>query len=506
MLSLPRFLNKTKILLFFALCYLLFALSLRPIWAFSVPNESQFDFEHAVFGTQEMNLQSFVYETYKSIIYSTQSFLIGCLTCPTPGSSGVGDRGLIGGLAFLTTAIYAVPPASSIDYLADIGERLNLVAKPAYAQGIGFTKMQFILPIWKTFRNIAYVFFVLVFILTGFAIMFRVKLDAKTVVTIESAIPRMVMGIILVTFSYAIAGFLIDLMWVINNLIIVTFKNITPLNVTFGFPFPITEAIGAIWGVSLTGAITFTLGGIVFTSIGLLVALLGALASVIGVGAGLFIAIAGGLIPLIYLVVYAIAYLRVLWTLIKAYASVVLAIIFAPLQLMIGILPGVETTGSWFRNIIANLAVLPAVITMVLLSSYLTSDALIRLTGLKKLADAIPKGIPAVIQVIQDALKNLGSAPYALVEIMIMLFVGLGILLLAPKVSDMIQAFMAGKPFAYGTAIGEAMGPAKLIGTGALQYYASVQQEQRANVWAQRGVPPPPIPWIEALRRLGVIR
>jgi len=335
--------------------------------------------------------------------------------------------------------------------------------------------------------------------------MFRVKLDPKTVVTIESAIPRIVIGIILVTFSYAIAGFLIDLMWVINNLIIVTFRNTIRLNVAnVAFKFPTTDAVDAVWGVSWTGLIPFLFGFIIFTSVGIVTALLGALFPATGIG--IVVGLAGILIPILYSIVYTIAYLRTLWTLIKAYVSVILAIIFAPLQLMVGILPGVDTTGSWFRNILANLAVLPAVITMVFLSCYLTVDAVIRLTGLQALVDAIKKGPNAVINVIQNALQNLGSAPYTLVEVMVMLFVGLGVLLLVPKVSDMIQAFMAGKPFAYGTAIGEAMGPAKLVGTGALQYYASMRQEERARAYAAGNVPPPPIPWIEALRRLGIIR
>jgi hypothetical protein len=41
---------------------------------------------------------------------------------------------------------------------------------------------------------------------------------------------------------------------------------------------------------------------------------------------------------------------------------------------------------------------------------------------------------------------------------------------LVPKVADMIKAAISGKPFAYGTAIGEAFGPAIFAGRGALQY------------------------------------
>ena len=41
---------------------------------------------------------------------------------------------------------------------------------------------------------------------------------------------------------------------------------------------------------------------------------------------------------------------------------------------------------------------------------------------------------------------------------LILSFMSLGLLLLTPKISDMIKAFLARKPFEYGTAIGEAVG------------------------------------------------
>ena len=62
----------------------------------------------------------------------------------------------------------------------------------------------------KAFRNFAYVLITLLFIIMGLMIMFRVKIDPRTVVSFQSALPKIIMALILVTFSYAIVGLLID--------------------------------------------------------------------------------------------------------------------------------------------------------------------------------------------------------------------------------------------------------------------------------------------------------
>src|SRR6185437_16773771 len=41
----------------------------------------------------------------------------------------------------------------------------------------------------------------------------RFRVDPRTVMTLQNQIPRVIIAILLITFSYAIAGALIDLMW-----------------------------------------------------------------------------------------------------------------------------------------------------------------------------------------------------------------------------------------------------------------------------------------------------
>ncbi len=65
--------------------------------------------------------------------------------------------------------------------------------------------------LWGQSRNLAYVFFVLAMIAIGFMIMFRNKLGGQVIVSIGNSIPQLIICLVLVTFSFAIAGIMLDL-------------------------------------------------------------------------------------------------------------------------------------------------------------------------------------------------------------------------------------------------------------------------------------------------------
>src|SRR6185312_303281 len=94
------------------------------------------------------------------------------------------NSGLIGTFASLTGALYT-PPIHTSDYTSDLASHFGLTQK-AYAQGnntqgIGFTSLNPLETIWKIFRNISYLFFVIIFVLVGFGVMFRFNIDPRTV-------------------------------------------------------------------------------------------------------------------------------------------------------------------------------------------------------------------------------------------------------------------------------------------------------------------------------------
>ena len=83
------------------------------------------------------------------------------------------------------------------------------ITQPVYAQGIGFSALTPTLQVWKAFRNLSYFLFIIIFIVVGFMIMFRAQINPQTVVTVQAALPKIVVTLIMITFSYAIAVLLL---------------------------------------------------------------------------------------------------------------------------------------------------------------------------------------------------------------------------------------------------------------------------------------------------------
>lgn len=139
--------------------------------------------------------------------------------------------GALGALGSATAMLYSTPPTSTAYYLANLGESVGISIKPAYAQappglGTGQGVIAPVLQIWQITRNLAYLAFIVVFLVVGFMIMFRQKINQQTVISVQQAIPSMVVGLILVTFSYFIASLLVDLAFVGIQLVAGIFSGI----------------------------------------------------------------------------------------------------------------------------------------------------------------------------------------------------------------------------------------------------------------------------------------
>lgn len=154
--------------------------------------------------------------------------------------------GLMGVFPGMFAAVYT-PPTSSVGYARYMASKFGIVesalAQPAAggqqnpqtgqnqvpvvqqpgqlpiaAGGVvnnvsGFDALQPLQAIWTSSRNITYLLFVIIFILIGIGIMLRVKIDPRTVMTVQNQIPRIIVCILLITFSYAISALMIDGMW-----------------------------------------------------------------------------------------------------------------------------------------------------------------------------------------------------------------------------------------------------------------------------------------------------
>ena len=109
--------------------------------------------------------------------------------------------GIINHTVDATIALLNSQPSSQ-EYIADVLDNIGIPqVSSAYAQGTGYSAMSPFLPFWKAFRNVAYSLYIIMFVVVGIMIMLRTKINAQTVITIQSALPNLVITLLLITFS-----------------------------------------------------------------------------------------------------------------------------------------------------------------------------------------------------------------------------------------------------------------------------------------------------------------
>lgn len=349
---------------------------------------------------------------------------------PQSGKIGyVQPGGLVLAMGGFIGAMYT-PPAHLSDFTSDLASNFGIV-KPALAQGVGYQSISPLIMIWKVIRNVVYLFFVVIFVIVGFAIMLRFKIDPRTVMSIENQLPKLIVGLLLVTFSFAIAGFLIDVMWLttflVINILTPNLPGLDPKLVNgslFQNPFSFFNNIAAfdskhpagITDVSgqAAASIMVLLKGL-FTAntsqqLGLTpptstggggggcsgwdviswIPVVGGAASKVacvvsgvvtngkvGINVGDIIAngvgylltfLIGGLGFFVIFIALLIALFRVWFSLLMSYAYILLDIVLGPLFILFGAIPGSKISfTAWVQDLLANLISFPTVIAIFLL-------------------------------------------------------------------------------------------------------------------------------------------
>lgn len=277
-------------------------------------------------------------------------------------TSNAGSPGVVGGVFTAISGMYAYRPANTGRYVADVMDSAGF-ATPAYAQGLGFASLDPILGLWKMFRNVAYFFFIIIFIVIGFMIMFRAKIGSQAVVTAQQAIPSVIISLVLVTFSYAIAGFMIDLMYLLMFLMVGLFDG---LSANSGNELVESTDLINFNIMNLTGFLFWNSLG----ENGDNIALSRTFLEAAGVG-NLLSGIGGFLGGLTLTIVVTIAALigcvRLFFELLKSYAAIVLGVVLAPLALMMGAIPGQNVFMPWLKGIIGNLLAFPVVLLLIIM-------------------------------------------------------------------------------------------------------------------------------------------
>src|SRR3989344_3478006 len=277
--------------------------------------------------------------------------------------------------------------------------------------------------------------------------MFRIKIDPRTVMTMQNQIPKVVIALVLITFSYAIAGFLIDLMYVFMYLL---FNLLSPyigdninLNATnpvvaIGFLGGAKLAANAAWSFGsvissllsggiisqiITAFIGALIGGVVggIATLGIGGLLTGAAAGVVGgfFGSTIIQAIGTAIAFIIISVALLTALFRLWFQLIKAYVSILINTVLAPFWIAGGLIPTSPLNfTNWVRDMAGNLAAFPATLAM-----FLFAKIFMEMFG----ANASPTNfVPPFVGNPGDQ-SRFGS------------LIGLGILLLTPNVVNLVR-------------------------------------------------------------------
>lgn len=363
-------------------------------------------------------------------------------------------------------------PMSGIKYIKDKLNKFSLVSE-VKAQGYGYGALTIIRDMWSGVRNISYGLVVMVTIILAFMIMFRVKIAPQIVISVQSAIPKIISAVILATFSYAIAGLMVDLMYVVMGLF-------ASLLYVGDFSTDIQSAYSFVSGETFSSAIG-NLGILaymlmywilfIFATISSLIAGVFSQFTVFGIVASVLMFIVAALFVLVVLW-YTV---RVPWALIKNLISVYFSIVIAPLQIMVGVFAPAIGFGQWLKKLAAELLVFPVTGVFLFLALYLmvhsyqfgqetVSDFVLSLFRMKELNVDQFWAPPWV--------GSVGSQSASSIIFMVMSLV---IIIAVPKVAEILKMLIMGEKFAFGSAIGEITTIAK----GGLTAYVSEKEELR---------------------------
>ena len=368
---------------------------------------------------------------------------IACSIIPFPGENGCSNdparlqllmnNSAIGVATNTMAFLYSHPPAQTSVFVRDIGQTLGFLPKETHAQGIGFSGFSVILPLWKVFRNVAYGLMAIIMTIIGFMVMLRKKIDPKTVVTVQSALPRIVIALILVTFSYAIVGILVDLMYFVLLLGLRLLMSAAPN--ALGPDTASFYATGGWWNLwwGMFGSSFHAFDDLIkLTSWNNGYGIAGGISAVVGT-----VVLGWWLIPLLLAIMVLIGYIRILFMLVSAYIQIIIALIVSPLQLVVEALPGTNAFAGWLGNLVANLSVFPITAIMIVIARILTTSD--PAYGAAKLWTP-------------PLLGTTGSAGYTGL-------IGLGILFTIPSVAGSIKELLKAKP-AVNAGPGAILGPA----------------------------------------------
>lgn len=361
-------------------------------------------------------------------------------------------------------------PMSGIGYISNVVNKFSLTKVANAQNGFGYGALTPVQTYWQGTRNISYALIVLIVIIFSFMIMFRVKLSPQLVISVQSALPKVFLVLVLATFSYAIAGFLIDFMYVIGGLLASLVKTAGFTNLSFKATYnSIIPPLGDENGIEI---LVKMFGYFVVFVIGLLLSLVAMASKLTAILPVAIISIVSVVLFLWCLVlVFWYGIIKIPWMLIKNLISIYLSIVIAPLQIISGVFAPQIGFATWLKKLIAELLVYPITglafflaVRIALQSwSYSVASFLINNALSTLLLDFVSliTGEQFTVSIMwTPSIIGVGDTLAGFILLMISFMIIIGI----PKIPDILKMAIMGTKFDYGTAIGEAVGPLKAVG------------------------------------------
>jgi len=125
------------------------------------------------------------------------------------------NGGLLGIVSILGRATQERPPLDPVYFAQDTLQRVPFAGKALaqYTGPFGGGIINNVLEVWKVARGLAFAFMSVIMLIVGIMIATRRKISAQASVTLQYAIPRVVISMILIAFSYPIGATITTIAW-----------------------------------------------------------------------------------------------------------------------------------------------------------------------------------------------------------------------------------------------------------------------------------------------------
>lgn len=164
---------------------------------------------------------------------------------------GEWDSGIGFAAAGAIDGAYENPPdihlASYVKHKLSDNIFTDLTTIHAQEESAGLTILQPVREIWEAVRDAAYALFVIVAIVIGFMIILRKEISPRVVVTFTNGLPKLFIGLLLITFSFPLVALAYDVVGVAGSAVVA--NALTDLPEHYGnVEKPEGGVVGAVFG------------------------------------------------------------------------------------------------------------------------------------------------------------------------------------------------------------------------------------------------------------------